>query len=120
MLGHRISKKITKHEFFCSVLRLSQIFYDVCNFMHLHEFIWIAWCMSNANQYELFMLRHLLCHGVPSYHLMRSTKIKTCAICLSNEKGRIIQLHCHHKFHERCILQWFNTSKSCPICRAAS
>ena len=110
----------TRTQNFGSVLELSQIFYDVCNFMHLHEFIWLAWCMWNANQYELFMLRHLLSHGVPAYHIMKSTKIKICPICLCNEKGRIVQLSCHHKFHERCIMQWFKTSKSCPICRAPS
>jgi hypothetical protein len=41
-----------------------------------------------------------------------------CCICLDNsEKEKWTQLSCHHKYHIKCIKQWFNVSESCPTCR---
>ncbi|KAL3118842.1 hypothetical protein niasHT_008189 [Heterodera trifolii] len=48
-----------------------------------------------------------------------------CTICLSrlsdgNENGPIkTAFSCNHFFHRDCINVWLNTSKNCPICRAA-
>ena len=42
-----------------------------------------------------------------------------CAICIDrcsiNENVGI--LPCKHKFHDICINKWFDTKKSCPLCR---
>lgn len=61
-------------------------------------------------------------------HFIMSTTIPIpiCAICrecmVSNQdsiNGRPITLECGHKFHYACIRYWFNTSMTCPLCRAA-
>ena len=50
----------------------------------------------------------------------------TCSICISNEShagsdgctsNRVIWLTCGHKFHTCCILQWLQTTRTCPNCR---
>lgn len=43
---------------------------------------------------------------------------KECSICYSEFKDSdITVLDCKHKFHFRCIFQWSNQSKHCPLCR---
>ncbi|CAD8110855.1 unnamed protein product [Paramecium sonneborni] len=46
-----------------------------------------------------------------------------CVICLqqmikNSDKDPIIQLKCHqtHIFHQKCITDWLNQNKKCPIC----
>ena len=45
---------------------------------------------------------------------------ETCSICL-NEFGEDEQYHtldeCNHKFHTKCIINWFRTASTCPNCR---
>ena len=44
---------------------------------------------------------------------------KACRICLEDyEQGQIlIYLTCIHRFHEECIMHWFENKDSCPICK---
>jgi hypothetical protein len=44
---------------------------------------------------------------------------KECCICTDAfEKGsQLRMLQCFHRFHLKCIDQWFERSKQCPICR---
>lgn len=44
----------------------------------------------------------------------------SCAICLNNyeEDDNIYILEaCNHKFHTKCIVDWFRSASSCPCCR---
>lgn len=57
----------------------------------------------------------------------------TCCICLEDncpegasaheehshrsEKEKMVKLPCNHQFHEDCIIDWFNASTTCPLCR---
>lgn len=43
-----------------------------------------------------------------------------CCICynkydIENNGGK---LECNHIFHNKCIIEWLNTSKTCPLCRS--
>lgn len=41
-----------------------------------------------------------------------------CCICmddLNNEEIRI--LSCRHRFHKKCFMEWYETDKTCPLCR---
>lgn len=40
----------------------------------------------------------------------------SCSICLV-KKGKKIKLDCSHKFHRKCIKEWFDIKKNCPNCR---
>ncbi|GFY54057.1 hypothetical protein TNIN_175201 [Trichonephila inaurata madagascariensis] len=41
-----------------------------------------------------------------------------CVICQRHDlHRRWMRLICDHKFHHSCLMEWFNTSKTCPICR---
>ena len=44
---------------------------------------------------------------------------KECAICLMEYKeGEVIlQTPCQHIFHKRCCNEWFQLSRTCPVCR---
>ncbi|KAG7386996.1 hypothetical protein PHYPSEUDO_014872 [Phytophthora pseudosyringae] len=47
----------------------------------------------------------------------------TCCICLNEqdpvntEQAPLVQLPCHHHFHEDCVIDWFSASTTCPLCR---
>ena len=44
---------------------------------------------------------------------------ESCAICLEefkNDNSEITMLDCH-TFHKNCVLKWFETNNTCPICR---
>jgi hypothetical protein len=43
-------------------------------------------------------------------------KSENCSICLSTEENQIT-LPCNHHYHKKCILEWFNNIKTCPLCR---
>lgn len=41
-----------------------------------------------------------------------------CSICMEKiEYNKIEKLSCNHLFHNKCILEWYKTNLSCPICR---
>jgi hypothetical protein len=45
-----------------------------------------------------------------------------CPICSEyflDEKviGTVVELPCKHRYHKNCILNWFDKSDTCPICR---
>ncbi|KAF4324469.1 hypothetical protein BBO99_00000170 [Phytophthora kernoviae] len=55
-------------------------------------------------------------------------KDRTCCICLNDydsdddepevhDENRMVKLPCSHQFHEDCVIDWFNTSTTCPLCR---
>lgn len=46
----------------------------------------------------------------------------TCSICLdelySDENGDdIIQIKCNHMFHKKCLDEWIEHQKNCPLCK---
>jgi hypothetical protein len=51
-----------------------------------------------------------------------------CCICMTSEVrqdavdrvpggDKLVQLPCTHRFHEDCVIDWFSTSMTCPLCR---
>jgi hypothetical protein len=42
-----------------------------------------------------------------------------CVICceIFKEGDEVIKVRCHHCFHSKCIMEWFEFSNYCPICR---
>ncbi|KAE9314768.1 hypothetical protein PF001_g8115 [Phytophthora fragariae] len=48
-----------------------------------------------------------------------------CSICLNedpatDEARPVVSLPCDHHFHEDCVIDWFSTSTTCPLCRRSS
>ncbi|GAB9477093.1 hypothetical protein Gpo141_00014152, partial [Globisporangium polare] len=51
-----------------------------------------------------------------------------CCICLTGPadlkskeaRDKMVKLPCAHKFHEDCVIDWFNASTTCPLCRRNS
>lgn len=41
-----------------------------------------------------------------------------CSICMEQMYERNhIELSCNHKFHKKCLRQWRNRNRTCPLCR---
>ncbi|CCG82660.1 Putative uncharacterized protein [Taphrina deformans PYCC 5710] len=42
-----------------------------------------------------------------------------CSICQDDytEGEVLVDLDCHHVYHEECLLSWIKTNRMCPICR---
>jgi len=38
-------------------------------------------------------------------------------IAINNYSYNICKLECNHKFHKKCLFEWFNKSLTCPLCR---
>ncbi len=58
---------------------------------------------------------------IPEKTWMRKTDSteETCSICFENfEKGQKIRnlKRCHHGYHTKCIDQWLQNEKRCPVC----
>jgi len=44
-------------------------------------------------------------------------ELDLCSICLSTIDANDYTLECNHKFHTKCIVEWFRKSKgNCPLC----
>ncbi|EGZ19077.1 hypothetical protein PHYSODRAFT_492527, partial [Phytophthora sojae] len=44
-----------------------------------------------------------------------------CSICLSEDPATDqVSLPCGHHFHEDCVIDWFSTRTTCPLCRRSS
>lgn len=41
----------------------------------------------------------------------------SCSICFDKMKKNNLELVCKHKYHQKCILKWAETHKTCPMCR---
>ncbi|GMF31267.1 unnamed protein product [Phytophthora lilii] len=63
-----------------------------------------------------------LVHGAPS----SDEAEPVCCICLNeedpvaDETAPLVQLPCHHHFHEDCVIDWFSASTTCPLCRRST
>ena len=53
----------------------------------------------------------------PSEIALKRGTTSVCTICLEPLTDNYKVLSCNHKFHMNCITQWYNTKKSCPVCR---
>jgi len=45
--------------------------------------------------------------------------MESCPVCLDkyNEDEELVELDCHHYYHEKCIKDWLINNRSCPMCR---
>ncbi|KAK4369876.1 hypothetical protein RND71_009351 [Anisodus tanguticus] len=53
--------------------------------------------------------------------IWKSSEQDECAICLDQFKigDNLMQLHCAHKFHSKCLVPWLESNAHCPCCRMA-
>lgn len=49
----------------------------------------------------------------------KKNKGLSCTICHEDYKNddAILRLPCRHEYHKKCLNEWFNKQKSCPMCR---
>ena len=54
---------------------------------------------------------------------IRPERTGECSICLEDfdpQRGPIAAMRCRHKYHEKCLQEWREVSKLCPLCRKPS
>ncbi|CAD8107808.1 unnamed protein product [Paramecium sonneborni] len=74
---------------------------------------------KNPNSLELLSLTNVRNYFI--YNVELQNKSFECTICLeqiNQSEIPIIQLKCHntHIFHEKCIRDWLQQNKKCPLC----
>lgn len=43
---------------------------------------------------------------------------ENCSICFESMKEKIVSITlCNHIYHEKCLNDWLNVNKTCPLCR---
>lgn len=42
---------------------------------------------------------------------------ESCAICLDELAGKIIETNCKHYYHSSCLSSWLRISEKCPLCK---
>eukprot|EP00743_Colponemidia_sp_Colp-15_P008110 GILK01008791.1.p1 GENE.GILK01008791.1~~GILK01008791.1.p1 ORF type:complete len:223 (-),score=7.04 GILK01008791.1:194-862(-) len=49
----------------------------------------------------------------------RADVSKECLVCQDKyvTGAAILQLPCKHEYHKQCISQWFESNRTCPVCR---
>jgi hypothetical protein len=54
-----------------------------------------------------------------TFHYHKGEEEMTCTICLCDLENddEVIQLPCHHQFHNQCLSQWIKNNCTCPICK---
>ena len=56
----------------------------------------------------------------PSFSDVPKQPSQFCVICTDNfGDAQLEQLPCGHIYHGKCLIQWLNTNRTCPICRHA-
>jgi len=52
------------------------------------------------------------------YKVQKEFTDNECIICLDemNIGDDIIVVYCGHKYHKKCLFDWFQRKKNCPIC----
>ncbi|XP_060972672.1 E3 ubiquitin ligase BIG BROTHER-related-like [Cannabis sativa] len=47
-------------------------------------------------------------------------EVVSCSVCFESILAgyEAVKLPCGHKYHEKCIVKWLQTSKFCPLCRS--
>lgn len=55
----------------------------------------------------------------PEVHYKQSSESEPCTICLEELKAGVLvrTLSCAHTFHSSCILEWYLSKTSCPLCK---
>lgn len=50
---------------------------------------------------------------------VQDDRTSVCSICIEQivTGQTAIDLQCNHSFHEECLITWFNTHNTCPMCR---
>ncbi|XP_028403586.1 epidermal growth factor receptor substrate 15 homolog [Dendronephthya gigantea] len=46
------------------------------------------------------------------------TAAKICSICRDKIENDEAKLECGHRFHRKCVKQWIQTERTCPLCRS--
>jgi hypothetical protein len=61
--------------------------------------------------------RALLQQYIVSAHTLESQP--TCPICANDYtvEEKLLELPCHHLYHESCVMPWLEVKGSCPTCR---
>ena len=91
---------------------------------HVHGTVMVV-----GNDYEeLLRLDNTVARRGVSSERMKSIKIvnrkvpaldhSSCVICMEALVGKMYVLSCSHRFHVKCLGEWFKSNTTCPMCRA--
>lgn len=77
--------------------------------------------ITNLNKFNNLKFVYLF-NNIENIYSLLEIKVDNidieCSICFDNNCN-ITLSKCNHKFHDKCIIQWFINNKTCPMCRTS-
>lgn len=101
---------------------------NICSclkFISFHNILLLLWIFSHIgysviiSSWKNHQYRIQLNNFKKHYHVsdVIGSGMIYCCICLEFVKDTLVRLDCEHKFHVKCIFEWFKYHRSCPYCR---
>lgn len=85
-------------------------------FTYIIMLFWLCLCIP----FLRFLNTELQIRDIPkniNYVLDSEVRNIECTICLDPlVNGIVMQTPCNHQYHKKCILDWYNIKKTCPLC----
>lgn len=109
---------------FIYFLRKKLQFQSKMDYQQFHELFFYELLNNNNNEdddddfFEENPLTQEEISQIPEVDEVPSGEV--CSICLTEfdeSNAAALQLPCNHNFHKDCIIPWFKTSSTCPMCR---
>jgi hypothetical protein len=78
-----------------------------------YQTLWKEWYKRAISEINYLIINNFLKHLKP---YRATSKDDTCPICLNDIKIGL-STPCGHHFHDKCIVEWLQYKKNCPLCR---
>jgi len=110
---------INKNILFYSISWIILYFYAFLYFIIIILGCIFCCSLNTSYAHRIFTDKSNVQHRLSPYIPENVDISKECCICMDKNTNNWVYIPCGHSFHNECIIQWYQTSNTCPICRSA-